>query len=332
MIKKYFELEKTNFKKNNLFLFYGLNNGLKNEIIEKNFVKNNNLKLINYDENSILNNTKHFLNELTNKSFFDEGKIYKIDRATDKILNFLEKIKDLDLEDSILIINSGQLEKKSKLRNFFEKNKSYICVPFYPDDNRKLFTLALNFFKEKNISISPESINLLVDRSREDRENLKLELDKIEMYCLDKKNISLDEVMILSNLSENYQVFELVDNCLAKNTKKTINILNENNYSSEDCILIIRSLLIKAKRLLKLKEINHKIQNLDDVILSYKPTIFWKEKDIVKKQIQNWNVKDVHKLIYKINEIEILIKKNFSNSLNILSDFIIFESKSNNSI
>ena len=332
MIKKYFELEKTNFKKNNLFLFYGLNNGLKNEIIEKNFVKNNNLKLINYDENSILNNTKNFLNELTNKSFFDEGKIYKIDRATDKILNFLEKIKDLDLEDSILIINSGQLEKKSKLRNFFEKNKSYICVPFYPDDNRKLFTLALNFFKEKNISISPESINLLVDRSREDRENLKLELDKIEMYCLDKKNISLDEVMILSNLSENYQVFELVDNCLAKNTKKTINILNENNYSSEDCILIIRSLLIKAKRLLKLKEINHKIQNLDDVILSYKPTIFWKEKDIVKKQIQNWNVKDVHKLIYKINEIEILIKKNFSNSLNILSDFIIFESKSNNSI
>ena len=220
MIKKYFELEKINFKKNSLFLFYGLNNGLKNEIIEKNFVKNNNLKLINYDENSILNNTKHFLNELTNKSFFDEGKIYKIDRATDKILNFLEKIKDLDLEDSILIINSGQLEKKSKLRNFFEKNKSYICVPFYPDDNRKLFTLALNFFKEKNISISPESINLLVDRSREDRENLKLELDKIEMYCLDKKNISLDEVMILSNLSENYQVFELVDNCLAKNTKK----------------------------------------------------------------------------------------------------------------
>ncbi len=332
MIKKYFELEKINFKKNNLFLFYGLNNGLKNEIIEKNFVKNYNLKLINYDENSILNNTKNFLNELTNKSFFDEGKIYKIDRATDKILNFLEKIKDLDLEDSILIINSGQLEKKSKLRNFFEKNKSYICVPFYPDDNRKLFTLALNFFKEKNISISPESINLLVDRSREDRENLKLELDKIEMYCLDKKNISLDEVMILSNLSENYQVFELVDNCLAKNTKKTINILNENNYSSEDCILIIRSLLIKAKRLLKLKEINHKIQNLDDVILSYKPSIFWKEKDIVKKQIQNWNVKDVHKLIYKINEIEILIKKNFSNSLNILSDFIIFESKSNNSI
>jgi len=332
MIKKYFELDKIDLKQNNLFLFYGLNNGLKNEIIEKKFVKKNNLKLMNYDENNVINNIENFFNELTNKSFFEEFKIYKIDRATDKILNIIEKIKNINLEDSILIINSGQLEKRSKLRNIFEKDKSLICVPFYADDNKKLFTLAANFFKEKNISISSESINLLVDRSREDRQNLKLELDKIEMYCYEKKNISLDEIMILTNLSENYQVFELVDNCLAKNTKKTINILNENNYTSEDCILIIRSLLIKAKRLLKLKEINQKIKNSDDVILNYKPPIFWKEKDIVKKQIQNWDKRDVHKLIYKINEIEILIKKNFSNSLNILSDFIIFQSKSNNSI
>ena len=330
MIKKYFELEKINFKKNNLFLFYGLNNGLKNEIIEKNFVKNNNLKLINYDENSILNNTKNFLNELTNKSFFDEGKIYKIDRATDKILNFLEEIKDLNLEDSILIINSGQLEKKSKLRNFFEKNKSYICVPFYPDDNRKLFSLASNFFKERKISISSESINLLVERAREDREKLIAEIEKLSMFCLDSKSISFEDVVALSNLSENYKIFDLVDNCLAKNTKKTINILNENKYGPEDCILIIRSLLSKSKRLLKLKNLNLEKKNLDDAISSYKPPIFWKEKEIVKKQVLNWKIKDVNELIYEIGEIEVLIKKNFTNSLNILSDFIISQSNTSN--
>ena len=330
MIKKYFEIEKINLLNNNFFLFYGINNGLKNEIIEKSIKKKTNLQLVSYEENEVLTNQQNFINELANKSFFDKGKIYKIDRSTDKMLDFIEKINEIKLEGSILIINSDVLDKKSKLRLFFEKHKKYICIPFYPDDNKKLFSLASNFFKERKISISSESINLLVERAREDRENLIGEIEKISMFCLDSKSISFKDVVALSNLSENYKIFDLVDNCLAKNTKKTINILNENKYGPEDCILIIRSLLSKSKRLLKLKNLNLEKKNLDDAISSYKPPIFWKEKDIVKKQVLNWKIKDVNELIYEIGEIEVLIKKNFTNSLNILSDFIISQSNTSN--
>ena len=330
MIKKYFEIEKISLTKSKFFLFYGLNNGLKNEIIEKNLKKKTNLQLVSYEQNEVLTNQQSFVNELTNKSFFDKGKIYKIDRSTDKILELIEKINDINLEDSIVIINSDALDKKSKLRLFFEKEKNYICIPFYPDNNSKLFSLASNFFRERKISISSESINLLVERAREDRENLIAEIEKISMFCLDSKNISLEDVVVLSNLSENYKIFDLVDNCLAKNTKKTINILNENKYGPEDCILIIRSLLSKSKRLLKLKNLNLERKNLDDAISSYKPPIFWKEKEIVKKQVLNWKIKDVNELIYEIGEIEVLIKKNFTNSLNILSDFIISQSNTSN--
>ena len=330
MIKKYFEIEKINLLNNNFFLFYGINNGLKNEIIEKSIKKKTNLQLVSYEENEVLTNQQNFINELANKSFFDKGKIYKIDRSTDKMLDFIEKINEIKLEGSIVIINSDVLDKKSKLRLFFEKDKKYICIPFYPDDNKKLFSLASNFFKERKISISSESINLLVERAREDRENLIGEIEKISMFCLDSKSISFKDVVALSNLSENYKIFDLVDNCLAKNTKKTINILNENKYGPEDCILIIRSLLSKSKRLLKLKNLNLEKKNLDDAISSYKPPIFWKEKEIVKKQVLNWKIKDVNELIYEIGEIEVLIKKNFTNSLNILSDFIISQSNTNN--
>ena len=330
MIKKYFEIEKINLLNNNFFLFYGINNGLKKEIIEKSIKKKTNLQLVSYEENEVLTNQQNFINELTNKSFFDKGKIYKIDRSTDKMLDFIEKINEIKLEGSILIINSDVLDKKSKLRLFFEKDKKYICIPFYPDDNRKLFSLASNFFKERKVSISSESINLLVERAREDRENLIGEIEKISMFCLDRKSISFEDVVALSNLSENYKIFDLVDNCLAKNTKKTINILNENKYGPEDCILIIRSLLSKSKRLLKLKNLNLEERNLDDAISSYKPPIFWKEKEIVKKQVLSWKINDVNELIYKIGEIEVLIKKNFTNSLNILSDFIISQSNTSN--
>ena len=330
MIKKYFELQKVNLSKNNIFLFYGLNNGLKNEIIEKYFKIKTKLQLINYEENELLTDPKNFVNELTNKSFFEKGKIYKIDRCTDKLISFLDEISEINIEDSVIIFSSDALDKKSKLRLFFEKHKSGICVPFYPDDNKTLFGLASNFFKKNKISISSESINLLVDRARENRENLKSEIEKISMYCLDNKSISLNEIVVLSNLSESYKIFDLVDNCLAKNTKKTISMLNENKYGPEDCILIIRSLLSKSKRLLKLKNLNSEKKNLDDAISSYKPPIFWKEKEIVKKQVLNWKIKDVNELIYEIGEIEILIKKNFTNSLNILSDFIISQSNTSN--
>ena len=330
MIKKYFEIEKINLLNNNFFLFYGINNGLKNEIIEKSIKKKTNLQLISYEENEVLKNQQNFINELTNKSFFDKGKIYKIDRSTDKMLDFIEKINEIKLEGSILIINSDVLDKKSKLRLFFEKDKKYICIPFYPDDNRKLFSLASNFFKERKISISSESINLLVERAREDRENLTGEIEKISMFCLDCKSISFEDVVALSNLSENYKIFDLVDNCLAKNTKKTINILNENKYGPEDCILIIRSLLSKSKRLLKLKNLNLEKKNLDDAISSYKPPIFWKEKEIVKIHMQKWSINSINNLLYELNDLEFTLKMNMENSLNILSDFILSKSKTNN--
>ena len=141
-----------------------------------------------------------------------------------------------------------------------------------------------------------------------------------------KNKVSIEEIVKITNLAENFAVSELIDSCLKKNIKKTINILNENNYSSEDCILIIRTFLLKSKRILNLieKQQNHK--SIEELINSHKPPIFWKDKETVKEQITKWPLEEIKKLIYQINDIEILIKKNLSNSLNLLSDFLIAKS------
>ena len=169
---------------------------------------------------------------------------------------------------------------------------------------------------------------MIVDRSNEDRKNLKNELFKIESYIINQKKIKIDDIIKLTNLSENHSITNLVDNCLAKN-KKTSYILNENNYTNEDSIIIIRTFLVKAKRLLKLTAESKKNKNLDTVISSFKPPIFWKEKEIIKSQLKNWTTDTVEKLIYEINQVELLIKKNSQSSLNILSDFILRNTKIN---
>ena len=330
MIIKSFELNKID-NKNKFFLFYGENQGYKNQIIQEKFKKKYLECTYLYEEAEILSNKEIFFNNILSKSFFEEEKLIIINRATDKIKDVLEEIIDKQINDLVIIVNSGILEKKSKLRALFEKNKKTVCVPFYEDNNQTLTTIVSNFFREKKISISREVVNLITTRSRGDRQNLNNELEKIENFLKNKSKVSSEEILKLTNLAENYNVSELVDTCLSKNKNKTVKILNENNYSVEDCILIIRSFLIKSKRLINLcRELKNK-KNIDATISNFKPPIFWKDKEVVKQQMQNWSYENAEKLIYEISEIELLIKKYSSNSLNILSNFIIEKSQKINS-
>ncbi len=331
MIFKSFELTKIDLNKNQYFLFYGANDGFKKQTIEEKFKKHYSDNIYIYEENEALQNKEGFFNNIMTGSFFEKKKLIIVNRATDKFRDIIEEILEKKIKDLVLVLNAGLLEKKSKIRSLFEKNKETICVPFYEDNSQTLSILVNNFFKEKKIPVSQQSINLIVQRCRGDRLNLQNELEKIKSYIKNKNKIDIEDLLKLTNLAENYSVSELVDGCLAKNKKKTINILNENNYSLEDCILIIRTFLIKSKRLLKLSHEIKSQKNVDNVISSFKPPIFWKDKETIKQQIISWSFFDIENLIYKINETELLIKRNSSNSINILSDFIIQQAtKTNN--
>ena len=323
MIIKSFELEKLDLKNKKLFLFYGENQGHKKEIIEKKFKKNYSKNIYHYEEIEIISNKENFFSNILSKSFFENEKLIIISRASDKIKDTIEEIIEKKIDDLVLILNANNLEKKSKLRSLFEKTKEAICVPFYEDNNQTLMGMVNHFFRQNKISISQQAMNLIVERCRGDRQNLKNELQKVQNFIKGKNKIEIKDLIKLTNLAENYNVSELIDGCLAKNKRKIINILNENNYSLEDCILIIRTFLIKSKRLLKLCQEFQNKKNIDATILTYKPPIFWKDKEIVKQQIQKWSSNNVENLIYKINEVELLIKKNSNSSINILSDFII---------
>ena len=329
MIIKSFEIDKINLKKNNLILLYGRNEGFKKQIVKK-FISNK-TNISSYDEKDILEFQNNFFENVLNRSLFEEEKTIIIKRATDKIFKIIEEINIRKIDDIVIII-ADNLEKKSKLRSMFEKDKKLICIPFYPDNEQTLSKLAFEYFKEKKISISQLNINQIVNKCIGDRQNLFNELKKIENYLISGKKITTEKITRLINLSENFSVSELIDNCLAKNKSKTIQILNENNYTNDDCILISRTFLNKSKKILKLSIDYEQNKNIDLTISSSKPPIFWKDKEITKQQILKWKPQDLKELIYKLNNIELTIKKNFNNALNLMSDFLLEQStvKTNN--
>jgi len=326
MILKSYEIKKINKNNNPLILFYGKNEGLKNEAFDILIKDKNNI--LNYEEKEILDNENNFIENIQSKSLFEQTKLIVVKRVTDKILKIIDILRLKNLEDTTIILNSDNLEKKSKLRSLFEKEKELICVAFYPDNEQTLSKLAYNFLRDKKISISPSNINLIVNKCSGDRETLINELQKIEYFSKNGKKINSENISKLINLSENHSISELIDNCLAQNKKKIIGILNENNFSNEDCIMITRSFLIKAKKLLTLSILFESNKNIDLTISSAKPPIFWKEKEITKQQIYKWKPKNIKKLIYELNETELQIKKNINNSINLITDFILSQSSS----
>ena len=330
MIIKTYELHKLKSINLNMFLLYGVNEGFKKQVTKDYFIRDFDGEVQKYEEVEVLNNYENFISGLLNKSFFDNKKLIIITRSSDKILKLAKELIEKNISDTKLLIDSDILEKRSKLRIFFEKEKNTICIPFYEDDEKTLAQIANNFFRENNISISREILNLVVERCRGDRNNLYTELEKISSLMLSKKRINTEDIIQLTNLAENYSISELVDNCLSKNISKTNKILNENNFSSEECILILRTFLSKTKRLLTMRKDYQSNENIDKTLVSYKPPIFWKDKNIVKNQILKWKVNEIEKLLYSINDMELSVKKNSISSLNIIYDFIMSTAQPNN--
>ena len=322
MICKFYEVGKYKGKVN-FYLFYGENEGQKIDIIQSNFNEFTKENTFKYNEKEIIENKQLLFENIYSKSFFENEKLILVSEVTDKSVDLIKQIISDNISDVKIVLIAKRLDKKSKIRNLFEKEKIALIVPFYEDSPQTLITIAKKILNENKINLSQENLNLIIERAQGDRINLKNELQKIVLLSKDKKKIDLNDISKLTNLSENYSTNELVDNCLCKNKKKTLNILNENIPSSEDNILILRTFLNKLKRLRKLRLSLRKSNNVDQTINTFKPPIFWKDKNIIKQQIKIWELNDIENFIVDLNNTESLIKKNPQISNQIINNMIL---------
>ena len=323
MIIKNFEIKKKLNKSLNYFLLYGPTTALIDETIEKELKPITSQNVYRYEEKEIINKKDDFKETILNRSFFDDDKLIIVERASDKILETIEELIEKKIDNIKIILKSNILEKKSKLRKFFEKSNFTATIPFYEDSVQTLSLLTHDFFKNKNIKISNQIINLIVRKANNSRISLYSELEKIENYIISNKTIDIIKIEKLINLSSDHDISELINNCLAKNKKSTLNILNENTILNEDSTAFTRIFLFNLKRLKNLKIILEKENNIEQALLQYKPPIFWKEKEIIKKQLNLWSLLEIRLLIKEINNLELNLKKNSLLPNHIISNFIL---------
>ena len=327
MIIKSYELKKNlkNLIQYNFFLIYVENEGLKKDI--KEIIKNNlkkeqdNIELITFYEKDIIENQENFYNSIYSGSLFSNNKIISIHVGTDKILDLIQDITDKHPNNVTLLIFSDILEKKSKLRFFFETEKKIICIPCYSDSSKDLEIITTTELKKNNINVSRETINFLVASANSDRNNLKNEIEKIKSFALNKKNLEIDEIKSIVNFSGDYKSDALINECLCGNILEYKKILSELYINTVNQVFLLRILSNKIQRLLNMKKMENNYSNLDGLLNASKPPIFWKEKPVVRRQLTIWNLEELKYTVYEINNTELLCKKNPHSSKIIFFNF-----------
>ena len=321
MIYKSFLLEQNiNNLKDNITLFYGENAGLKKDLQKK--IKSNlpNSEKIIYFQDEILKKPDSFFNEIVNASLFEKEKIYFIYQTNDKILDLVKLLETKDINKKIFLF-AELLDKKSKLRSYFEKTKSLGIVACY-NDNETILKKIIFTKLAKYEGLSTENINAIIENSNLDRIKLNNELDKIQTYFKDKK-INRSQLLSLLNLNENDNFDSLRDAALSGKNIITNKLLNFTLIENDKTIFYLNNINQRLNKLNEILLINNK--SIEQCINEIKPPIFWKDKPTIMEQTKKWNLEKIQLVLKKTFDFEIKIKTNSTVDKNVILKKLIVE-------
>ena len=314
IFKSYLIEQNNNFNDKKILLFYGENFGLKKELKEKIKLKNKNSEIIRFNQEEIIKDENKFINEIFNISLFEQKKIYFIENSNDKILEIFKGI-EAKLDDQEIYLFAELLDKKSKLRNYFEKSDKIGAVACYADNEISIKKIILNKLKSFE-GLSAENINMIIETTNLDRVKLNNELDKIITYFTNKR-INTHDLELLLNIKINDNFNLLKDVALCGNKVRTNIMLRDTLIDADKNILYLNIINQRLNKLIETSELT-KNKSLENAINSVKPPIFWKDKPMFIIQAKKWNKKKIENLLKKTYDLEIKIKTNPIINKNIL--------------
>ena len=322
MIYKSYLVEKNiDHIKDKFVLFYGENLGMLNDFKENIKTSNSEVEIIKFDNDDIIKNTEHFFKEVLNFSLFEKKKIFFINNANDKILSIIEEIGQ-KIDQQKIYLFSSLLDKKSKLRSFFEKSKRHAIIPCYLDNEISIKNIILN--KLKNFKgLSPENINLITENCNNDRVKLNNELNKINLFFQDK-NLKKEELMSLLNVKVHDDFNALRDMAIKGDKTNTNKLLNNSIIDADKSTYYLAFVNQRFGKLFSICELQ-KDKNIEQILNNIKPPIFWKEKPVILEQLKKWNIKRIKKVQSDIYNLEIKIKTTSTIDKNIIIKKLIVD-------
>ena len=308
----------TNYKAT---LIYGENNGIKDDVKEEIKNKNQRSEVITFFEGDVLKENILYEN-ITIQSLFNERKIIFIQEASDKIFNQIVECLEKENNEIQIYIFANNLDKKSKLRSYFEKEKTLAIFPCYEDNERTLITYINNKLKDYK-GLTGEITNLIINNSNMNRRVIKGELEKIKNFFLDNR-INKEDILEILNIKNDSTFDQIRDRALLGDKTKVNQLLSQTEILNDESFFYLHNLNYRVTRLYEIIKISENQNNYEQTVNGMKPPIFWKDKPLVMQQLKRWNQKKLEEVLVKIGETEILMKKNsYLKNETVIKDLVI---------
>ncbi len=289
-------------------LLYGENEGIKNDIKSKLKEFNKGSEIIIFFESEILKNNNILYKNIINESLFNETKIIFIHSASDKIFNEISESLVKVNNNVKIYIFSDSLDKKSKLRVLFEKEKNLAVFACYVDNERTL----INYINKELIGykgVTGELLNIIIGNSGSNRKIIQNEIVKIKNFFLEKK-INKNDLIEILNIKSDTRFEEIRDNALIGKKDKINKLLSATDLQNEDSLFYLNNINYRILNLIEIQKNSKILNDYENALENFKPQIFWKDKPMYVLQLKKWSLEKLNRIAQKICRTEILMKKN----------------------
>jgi DNA polymerase-3 subunit delta len=226
------------------------------------------------------------------------------DGAAELFARFLAEAR---LDGAFVIVEGGDLPKRSALRVAFQSARKAAAIACYPDDERGSRALIGGILREHGMAADAEALDVLVARLGPDRDLVRGELAKLVLYC-DGKNVSADDVLAVvgdgAEASLEAVAFAACDGDYALFDRAWGRALADGSAP----IAALRAALRHVGRLHLARA--HRTEGLDakQAMERLRPPVFYKLADRFRRQLAAWDDARVAAALDQLIEAEIACK------------------------
>ncbi len=237
-------------------------------------------------------------------------RLLRVPQAEEKIAATLTKIlADFPPTDALLILEAGELDKRSKLRALAESDNELIAaLACYPEEGAERTRLISDWLRERGHKIAPDALGLLSSITPPDRLGLFSELEKMTLYS-GSETISLEDVQAALGDAAGVDLETMVM-AVGDGDRALLDVTLRRLASETTApVAMLRAGQRHFNRLLETRVRLDSGMNVKDAMAKLQPRVFWKAEAQFSRQVQRWNQPKLLRALAALVEAEAQCKR-----------------------
>jgi DNA polymerase III subunit delta len=226
---------------------------------------------------------------------------------------------------SVLLIEGGDLDKRSKLRALCENDGAAAAIPCYVEEGAQRQRAIADILQAEGLAADRDALALLDNSLPPDRLAMRSELEKLALYVGVKnktdvvsarsaqsataRTVSLEDVEAIVQDAGAAELDDLIFAVGLGDAKRAALLLDRLLEEQTSPVAILRSAERHFLRLQIARSYVDNGQSAGEAIKKLQPPVFWKYADQMAAQVRRWPAPKIDAALAKLFDAEAAVKR-----------------------